>query len=396
MFERKKNSKVIKETKLNNNSADYGNLIWPCSVTTTHNDEILCADTHGNRVLVFNREFIFKYQIGKYGSMPGEFNEPSDLIINELGKLFVADKNNYRVQVFNETKKFRDLTKKHSVNSLSKRTTKIYKSDTEFVFACQIELNDKPIKLTSAPLATVCAVSTENGFIFIINSRYQLSAFLKLNSINYVKNICMNSIGNELIYVYFKNTDLCMKFYHVDDELDSEQPHQSASNDLISKLKMKKKIKMEKNYLPGISLAAVGQIKLSLDLQSLIIFDTINLNLLEYDINTGRFKRIILKAENYLSNVLAFDFSTDRQHLLSVEVDYNKKFYFSQVAPASDRGIDQKNLLNLNCYNFKMKLYKYMDCECHRSRLDNSKNRSTLDKSVDLNDDLSDSFDLFE
>ena len=72
--------------------------------------------------------------------------------------------------------------------------------------------------------------------------------------------------------------------------------------------------------MPGICLSKTLWIKLSLDFQYLMLFDAINANLLEFDLN-GKFKRIIIKAEERLGNCLAMDFSGDRQHLFVSEFE---------------------------------------------------------------------------
>lgn len=94
-FSRETNSKVIKECKLNKNNPIYGNVEWPQSLVTSYQGEILCTDPCQHRIVVFSRDFIFKYQIGgggtdgngRPGSSNNEFNEPVDLIFNQLGKL---------------------------------------------------------------------------------------------------------------------------------------------------------------------------------------------------------------------------------------------------------------------------------------------------------------------
>ena len=88
---RETNSKVIKECKINKNNQIYGNVEWPQSLVTSYQGEILCTDPCQHRIVVFSRDFIFKYQIGggsdgRPGSSNNEFNEPVDLIFNQLGK----------------------------------------------------------------------------------------------------------------------------------------------------------------------------------------------------------------------------------------------------------------------------------------------------------------------
>ena len=129
-------NKVIKECILNNNHTSYGNLLWPYSVTSTFNDDIICVDSFEHRLLVFTREFLFKYQIGeKKGSSAGEFDEPVDVILNEIGKLYVADKNNFRLQVFVEQRKFKESKTKFSHGTKTESSkSKALKPGSEYTF----------------------------------------------------------------------------------------------------------------------------------------------------------------------------------------------------------------------------------------------------------------------
>ena len=79
---------MIKECKLNQNHQILGNVEWPQALATTYHGEIMCADPRQHRIVVFNRDLVFKYQIGsgQAGSGKDEFNEPVDLILNQLGK----------------------------------------------------------------------------------------------------------------------------------------------------------------------------------------------------------------------------------------------------------------------------------------------------------------------
>lgn len=113
-------------------------------------------------------------------------------------------------------------------------------------------------------------------------------------------------------------------------------------------------------------------LRLSLDLKSLLIYDTVNVNLLEYDLS-GKFSKIVLKAENCLGNMLSFDFSGDRQHMVTCEVQQDKKSSmidsFVEAKPEKDNLEYKKDFsIKFRSRNhiFKLKLYRYKDCECHR------------------------------
>jgi hypothetical protein len=177
-------SKCLKDIALNDGQGNFGECIWSNGVTCTSNGDIFLVDRLEHRVLVFNKELIFKYQIGSKGSDSSQFDEPCDICIGESGKLYVADKNNSRVQIFSESKRNREskgvklgtslsfgldglfsASPTKSTKSVRSPTakTKMFKTTGEFCYHNYIELDDKPIKLCSAPFSGNMAVSTKHG-----------------------------------------------------------------------------------------------------------------------------------------------------------------------------------------------------------------------------------------
>lgn len=171
---------------LNDGKANYGECIWSNGITSTSNGDIFLVDRFEHRVLVFNKEFIYKYQIGSRGSASGQFHEPSDICVSESGKLYVADTNNSRVQIFSVSKRNRGQESKvklstsfsfgfegpddlfsasptKSAKSYTSSKTKMFKPTGEFCYHDCIDLDDKPIKLCSSAFSGNMAVSTKNG-----------------------------------------------------------------------------------------------------------------------------------------------------------------------------------------------------------------------------------------
>ena len=63
------------------------------------------ADSANHRIQVFTFDpatgaIVFERQFGSYGAGAGQFNNPRDVAIGPLGRFYVADKDNHRVQVF--------------------------------------------------------------------------------------------------------------------------------------------------------------------------------------------------------------------------------------------------------------------------------------------------------
>jgi streptogramin lyase len=91
---------------------DY--FFQPDDVIVGNNGDIFVGEGHGggnSRVLKFDRTGKFIKSWGKLGAAPGDFNQPHALALDSRGRLFVADRTNNRVQVFDQDGKFLAETK---------------------------------------------------------------------------------------------------------------------------------------------------------------------------------------------------------------------------------------------------------------------------------------------
>lgn len=86
--------------------ADPGSFYEPNDVITYPNGDILVAEGHANappstaRLIRFDKSGKFLREFGKMGSGPdGEFMQPHGLAFDAKGRLFVADRNNNRIQI---------------------------------------------------------------------------------------------------------------------------------------------------------------------------------------------------------------------------------------------------------------------------------------------------------
>ena len=70
------------------------------------NGDIFVGDGHGAgsnaRIVKFSKDGTFIKAWGKRGTGPGEFNTPHSLAMDEKGRLFVADRGNNRIEIFNQ------------------------------------------------------------------------------------------------------------------------------------------------------------------------------------------------------------------------------------------------------------------------------------------------------
>jgi hypothetical protein len=336
-------------------------------------------------------DFIFKYQIGidkeskNNNSNDYQFDEPCDIVLNNSQKLLVADKNNFRIQIFAEIRKFRQIVESENKDRDKKEPLS---SSFEYVFDEIIKLKEKPIKLCSSIFTNMIAVGCENGFVFFLNDSNQITSYLDLNDRNpsQIKNICLNENGSLLISLNLK--EKCLKFYQIENELndDLDSYIKNKQSFYIKEVELIEKYDLDIWYQPGICLYHASSFKLSKDNKKLLVFDQLNLNLIEYNLN-GQFERILLKAEDGLSNLLSFDFSGDRQHLVTSEALFNK-FKLNSTASSNKKyfSITKKNdfLIKRSWpYEFRLKVFKYKNCECHYAS--NSKPASSRLTSLNRN-----------
>jgi DNA-binding beta-propeller fold protein YncE len=84
----------------------------PSAVAIAANGDIFIADGHGGnsnaRIVKFSRDGKFIMTWGKKGTGPGELNIPHALAFDSKGRLFVADRGNNRIQIFDPNGKFID------------------------------------------------------------------------------------------------------------------------------------------------------------------------------------------------------------------------------------------------------------------------------------------------
>jgi len=91
----------------------------PCDVITAPNGDIFVSDGHSGqndtvppgatgRIMKFTRDGTFVKEWGRVGSAPGEFRTPHALAFDSRGRLFVADRGNHRIQIFDQDGKFID------------------------------------------------------------------------------------------------------------------------------------------------------------------------------------------------------------------------------------------------------------------------------------------------
>ena len=110
----------------------------PNDVVVAPTGEIFVAQGHGqgqSEVLKFSKDGAFIKRWGKTGTAPGEFDQPHALAFDSRGRLFVGDRNNNRIQIFDRDGNFIEQWTQFSRPSgifIDKRDN-IYVADSESV-----------------------------------------------------------------------------------------------------------------------------------------------------------------------------------------------------------------------------------------------------------------------
>ncbi|WP_273850639.1 peptidyl-alpha-hydroxyglycine alpha-amidating lyase family protein [Guptibacillus spartinae] len=88
----------------------------PTDVTVMKDGSFVVSDGYRNRRIVkFDAEGQFLWEKNKLGDSPGEFNLPHGISHDQKGNLYVADRNNARIQLFSQDGKFLDEWDQHEL-----------------------------------------------------------------------------------------------------------------------------------------------------------------------------------------------------------------------------------------------------------------------------------------
>lgn len=110
---------------------DSEHLDGPTDIAIAPDGSLYVSDGYGNnRVVRFDAEGRFLSAWGRLGSGPGEFSLPHSIAIDRAGRLYVADRNNARIQVFDRTGRYLDEWRGVMV------PWSLWITDRDEVFAC--------------------------------------------------------------------------------------------------------------------------------------------------------------------------------------------------------------------------------------------------------------------
>jgi sugar lactone lactonase YvrE len=116
----------------------------PCDVITAPNGDIFVADGHSGqgqnpaegstgRIMKFSADGEFIMEWGEIGIGPGEFRTPHALEFDSQGRLFVADRGNHRIQIFDQDGNYLDSYYEFS------RISGLFMTDDDMLYAIDSE-----------------------------------------------------------------------------------------------------------------------------------------------------------------------------------------------------------------------------------------------------------------
>jgi DNA-binding beta-propeller fold protein YncE len=113
----------------------------PSDVVVAPNGDIFVADGHGgktnDRIVKLDKDGHFITTWGKHGSDPGEFNTPHSIALDSAGRVYVADRINSRIQIFDPNGKFLAEWKQFG------RPSSVYISKDDIIYVADSQSTDK-------------------------------------------------------------------------------------------------------------------------------------------------------------------------------------------------------------------------------------------------------------
>ena len=122
-----------------------GQLNQPCDVITAPNGDIFVSDGHNGqgagtppagstgRILKFNSEGEFIKEWGEIGWAPGQFRTPHAMEFDSQGRLYVADRGNHRIQIFDQEGELLEIYTNYS------RISGLFITDDDTLYAIDSE-----------------------------------------------------------------------------------------------------------------------------------------------------------------------------------------------------------------------------------------------------------------
>lgn len=146
------------EAKVPGTDASHFNL--PTDVAVTNDGSFYVSDGYGNsRVVKFSADGKYLLAWGKKGNGVGEFNIPHAISLDEKGNVYVADRENKRIQIFDSSGKFLKQYADNSYGSICSVTFDMQRKeliavDDDFFFKLKHRGSDVILFDTSGKIQT--------------------------------------------------------------------------------------------------------------------------------------------------------------------------------------------------------------------------------------------------
>lgn len=162
----------------------------PSDILVAPSGEVFVADGHGGdtnaRIVKFSPDGKFIRAWGRKGSAPGEFDMPHGLAMDSAGRLFVADRGNNRIQIFDQDGGFIAEWRQFG------RPSGLYIDDTDTLYVADSQSTPE----SNPGFAQGIRIgSTADGVV---------TAFIPWSETNTIEGVAADAAGN--VYAGFTNT----------------------------------------------------------------------------------------------------------------------------------------------------------------------------------------------
>ncbi len=127
-----------------------GQFNFPIGIRINNQEELYVCDSENHRIQVFDLQLDFKRIFGGPGSGKGRFSYPSDVDFDSSGNIYVADSYNHRIQVFTPQERY--IRKRFGSKELE-RPLNMHIVD-DFLFVTEYQKNHVTVFKTSGELVT--------------------------------------------------------------------------------------------------------------------------------------------------------------------------------------------------------------------------------------------------
>jgi len=136
------------------------NFNLPTDVAFGSNGDVYVSDGYGNpRVVKYSRDGKYLLNWGKRGSGPGEFQLPHNIVVDARDRVYVTDRDNRRVEVFDAKGKF--LTEWRDTGGVSALAI----TGDQHIWTGEVlrSLDGKPVARLSSEVPTVHGIAVSNS-----------------------------------------------------------------------------------------------------------------------------------------------------------------------------------------------------------------------------------------